>query len=89
MDKDFYIEKCDGEYHLKKQHTQGYYCQIQGQLAITGLPWCDFCILFSESNEMFVERIPFDENFWLINLLPKLKDFYFNHGFDFLVSKYN
>ena len=34
------------KFYLKKEHTCGYYAQVQGQLALTGLKWCDFCIYF-------------------------------------------
>ena len=39
-DKDFYITKTAEKFCLKETHA--YYVQVQGQLAITGLTWCDF-----------------------------------------------
>ncbi|KAG9266390.1 hypothetical protein AMEX_G19011 [Astyanax mexicanus] len=41
---------------LKKTHA--YYWQIQGQLLITGLQWCDFVVWAQE--DIFVERIYMD-----------------------------
>ena len=42
-DPNFYLEKVGGKSHLKKEHNCGHYAQVQGQLALTGLKWCDFC----------------------------------------------
>ena len=39
-DPNFYMEKHGETFCLKKDHF--YYAQVQGQLAITGLLWCDF-----------------------------------------------
>ena len=85
-DASFYIENIGGKFYLKKNHA--YYAQVQGQLAITGLTWCDFCVYLSESNEMCVDRIEFDPNFWRNELLPKLNRFFFmNHAIKFIVGK--
>ena len=72
-DSSFFLEKKDDVFHLKK--TDPYYLQIQGQMALCGLPWCDFCVFLSEKNEMFVERIYFDSHLWYDDILPKLLDF--------------
>ena len=82
--KDFYITKTADKFCLKETHA--YYIQVQGQLAITGLTWCDFCVFLSESNEMCVHRINFDRNFWTDKLQPKLKQFYLNHGLKFIAG---
>ena len=74
FDPDSCIEKVGADFSLKKSHF--YYAQVQGQLALTGLPWCDFCVYLSDSNEMCVDRIHFDSDFWE-NDLPKLKNFFF------------
>ena len=63
------------------------YAQVQGQLALTGLKWCDFCIYLSDSNEMCVDRIYFDSNYWKNSLLPKLSQFYMHHALQFLVGR--
>ena len=45
--------------HLKLKHNHKYY-QVQGQLALTGLEWCDFVIW--NLGGISVERIYFDED---------------------------
>ena len=59
---------------LKRNHT--YYCQVQGQMAITERKWCDF-IVYTEKG-ITIERIKFDLEFWTNSLLPKLEKFYDN-----------
>ena len=86
-DPSFYLEKTGNSFYLKRVHSIGYYAQVQGQLAITGLRWCDFCIFLSDSNEMYIDRIPYDHDYWSNKLLPKLSDFFLNHAFKFLVTE--
>ena len=43
----FYLEKVAVGIKLKQDHNCGYYAQVQGQLALTGLKWCDFCVFLS------------------------------------------
>ena len=59
---------------LKKTHN--YFCQVQGQIAITGREWCDF-VVYTEIG-LSVERICFDPSSWNDDLLPKLVAFYDN-----------
>lgn len=52
--------------HLKVQedhasHSHKYYWQVQGQLAITGLTWCDF--VTDTRSTLTVERIWRDDSF--------------------------
>ena len=56
----FYSTLNNGQVTLKKKHN--YHYQVQGQLAITELPWCDFIIWTPQG--MSVQRIECDENFW-------------------------
>ena len=77
----------NNSYTLKKDHPSGYYSQVQGQMALTGLSWCDFCVFLSDSNEMVVTKIKFDENYWRCELLPKLNKVYFKFAILFLMSK--
>ena len=44
---------------LKKNHS--YYSQIQGQMAITEITWCDFVIYTTK--DLLVERLAFDKCF--------------------------
>ena len=39
------------DFFRNKRHF--YYAQVQGQLAVTGFPWCDFCVYLSDFNEFF------------------------------------
>ena len=47
----------DEKPQLKVQHKSGYYAQIQGQLALSGLPWCDFIVFLTGSRNIHVQRI--------------------------------
>ena len=57
---------------LKKSHN--YYYQVQGQLATTQLPWCDFLVWTPYGTT--IQRIERDVNLWLQKILPKLSMFY-------------
>lgn len=59
---------------LKRQHK--YHAQVQGEMAIMGLPWCDFVVWTNAAkNNIFIERIEFDEALCRV-MLPKLVEFY-------------
>lgn len=49
----------DGHMLLKKSHN--YYYQVQGQLATTQLPWCDFVVWTPHGTT--IQRIERDVNF--------------------------
>ena len=57
---------------LKSSHE--YFCQVQGQMAITNRQWCDFTVYTKRG--ISIERIRFDSEFWINNVLPKLIEFY-------------
>lgn len=61
---------------LKLKCSHPYFCQVQGQMAITERCWCDF-VVYTEKG-LSVEGIQFDEDFWKKELLPKLTAFYDN-----------
>ena len=63
-DPTFYLEQIGESFYLKRGHSSGYYEQVQGQLAITGMKWCDFCVFLSKTNEMCGDRTPFDDIYW-------------------------
>ena len=73
-DPKFFCSLVDGKPTLKKD--QNYYFQIQGQLDICGLPWCDFVVFFQKG--LIIERILFDQEFW-IQMASKIKVFYHEH----------
>ena len=43
-------------------------------MAVTGLKWCDFVVWTPE--DLFIERIPFDQSLWTNFMLPKLNAFF-------------
>ena len=45
-DPDFYLLFQEEKYLLKRNHSSGYFEQVQGQMALSGLKWCDFCVFF-------------------------------------------
>ena len=66
----------DGTSIAELKRTHPYYCQIQGQLAVTERKWCDFVVFTNKG--VSVERIKYDREFWESKLLPKLINFYDN-----------
>lgn len=66
------MDEKDGSIHLKKTHN--YYYQVQGQMAVVDLRWCDFVVWTLD--DIFVERINFDEAFWKNQCYPQLHSFY-------------
>ena len=63
-DLHFPCSMVDGVQKLPTDDKQGYYAQIQGQLTLSGLPWCDFVIYLSGSRILSVEHISFDPTYW-------------------------
>ena len=61
----------DGEYTLSTTHE--YYYQVQGQLGITGRPFCDFVCWTPQ--DIHVERILYDPDFF-IEMELKLQNFF-------------
>ena len=84
QDSNFMCHVVDGKPQLKVNHKSGYYAQIQGQLALSGLPWCDFVVFLTGSRNIHAQRIYFDVLYWEQELLPKLHAFYFNHALPYL-----
>ena len=56
----FYCYLINGNPQLQRNHI--YYYQIQGQLGICGLKWCDFVCFFNKG--LIIECIQFDQLFW-------------------------
>ncbi|XP_061174226.1 uncharacterized protein LOC133183284 [Saccostrea echinata] len=64
----------DGELEIKKNHR--YFCQVQGQMAITKRMWCDFFVY--SCNGTFNKRINFEEEYYAdvqVNLIDFFKTF--------------
>ena len=43
-DNNFYVELRDGMLHLKEEHSNGYYSQIQMAMGLSQLKFCDFIV---------------------------------------------
>ena len=69
-----------GKLNLNKNHM--YYHQIQMQLAVTGLPWCDFFVWTENDEDYHLETVRFDKDSWQITK-NKADMFYF----DYFLSK--
>nr|XP_022300975.1 uncharacterized protein LOC111109184 [Crassostrea virginica] len=54
------LREDNGQLRLKT--NDNYYYQIQMQMAVTGLKWCDFYVWLD--NDSHLETIDFDEEFW-------------------------
>ena len=50
------------EHGLKFKKLHDYHYQVQCQMAITGLSWCDFMV-YLENGDMHVETVNFDADF--------------------------
>ena len=81
---DFCCQLVDGVARLKPTHA--YYFQVQGQLAITKATWCDFVIWIGHS--LNVERIVFDEEFWLHNMVNPLVSFFIARAEPYLKARH-
>lgn len=80
--QDFFLERSGSKYTLKRNHCHWY--QVQGQLLITGAPFCDF-ITFTRQ-ELNIERIyPCVDTMSM--LLEKMSHVYFNYFKPYFESK--
>ena len=69
-----YLKVVNGQLKLKKVHA--YYHQVQGQMGITGLRWCDFMVFCQE--DWHIEKITYDVDFFT-TMHCSLADFYFSY----------
>lgn len=67
-----YIKISEGTHTLRKSHA--YFWQIQGQLLISGLEWCDFVVYTQE--DMFIQRISRDKDI-TATIKEKIDHFFF------------
>ncbi len=70
-DDKFCLELRNGTLQLKTSHK--YYYQVQGQMALSGVKWCDFVVYSLKG--MFVQRIPYNHDFWT-DLHTRLQNLY-------------
>lgn len=57
--------------HIKPDH----YCQMQGGMAILDTDYCDYIVFVGSTNDIHVERIYRNREFWDKELFPKLMSF--------------
>ena len=62
--------------HDEHQFPRHYYDQITGTMAINGWPWCDTVVYTPLKTEVI--RFYFNSKYWLEELLPALRAFYFH-----------
>ena len=60
-----------GHEHIYDTH----YCQMQGGAAIYGKSWFDYVVFGVEERKMYIERVPFNEEYWMNFLYPRLESF--------------
>ena len=76
-----HLEKANSKFSLRKTHR--FYYQVQGQLAVSGLKWCDF--ITDTNTEFAVERI-FRDDVLIQSMRHKLDSFYYNVFMDVFLS---
>ena len=77
-----YLHTINGKFTLKKSHK--YFYQVQGQLAVSGLQWCDF--ITDTINDYAVERIYRDEEI-ILSMREKLDNFFFYIYMDMFLNR--
>ena len=72
----FYLRCTTTGFELKRHHN--YFYQVQGQLHITHKQWYDFVLwtLSSTLDDLFIQRIYYDDNFWKEMMYPRIHCFY-------------
>ncbi|CAN7995613.1 unnamed protein product [Ixodes hexagonus] len=70
-----FVEFIRADKSVDKKHK--HYHQMTGQLAVTGLGWCDLVVDWAE--DCWITRVPFDEALWVNVMVPRLTDFFFKY----------
>lgn len=85
-DKNYFLQRYTaGEIHLKSSHT--YYHQVQGQMAVKQLPFCDF-VCWTQKG-LFVEQIQ-EEKDYVSKYMPNLRRFFLKYLLpELLTHKYD
>ena len=77
----FFMKKGDDLLHLPPDHA--YYAQVQGEMAVLDVEWCDFVVLSNDT--VVVDQIVANYDYWM-DLLEKLEQFYLQHVIPELLS---
>lgn len=56
--------------HIWKSH----YDQMQLGMAVLGKKWCDYVVYCTPENNVFTQRVPFNEFYWNGEMYPKIRD---------------
>ena len=79
---DFFMKMGDNNLlYLPPGHA--YYAQVQDEMAVLGVEWCDFVVFSNDT--VVVDRIVADYDYWM-DLLEKLEQFYLQHVIPELLS---
>ena len=70
----FCLRNSNGSLQVKTNHQ--YFYQVQTQLFVTRLQWCDF-VLWASNEDVFVERILYDQQF-IERAISKARALYFD-----------
>ena len=82
-DPSFCCELVGGTPSLRGNHA--YYFQVQGQMAISGVKWCDFFFWIGLSSHS--ESIYADGELWVKTIQTRLAAFYDKHARPYLSAK--
>jgi len=80
----FCIKAVDDKMSLSTSHS--YYYQVQTQMYVTELPWCDF-VVWSDIEDIFVQRVYYNKPF-MDEVILRAKSFYFNLYLPSVVSNF-
>lgn len=61
--------------HIFNSH----YDQMISQMAIMGRKWCDYVVYGLNDEQLYIERIKYNEKYWNYFLLPQIKKFIRQH----------
>lgn len=57
--------------HIYRSH----YCQMQGNMAITGTKTCVYLVCDIDSGQVYIEKVPFNLDYWNKTLYPGIQKF--------------
>ena len=79
--KDFCLVQNGENIDLKENHQ--YYFQVQGQLLVTGMPFCDFEVYTKD--DIFIKRIQPNRDI-MLNILRKMVNFYIEEFIPYMAA---
>jgi putative phage-type endonuclease len=54
---------------------ESHYAQMQGVMHVLGKTWCDYVVYATDSNNAFIDRIPYNADYWKNELWPDINFF--------------